>query len=71
MRYKYVGEPNRVYPSLGIQPAPGDVIELDFVPNDGRWIPVPQLSQFARQSTVDDSDADNTDDAADAMDVEE
>lgn len=37
MRLEYIGEPDRVYPTLGIKPEVGEVYELPFGPEDGRW----------------------------------
>lgn len=36
-RYAYVGDDTRVYPELGLTVAPGDTVELDKDPGDGRW----------------------------------
>ncbi|MEU6582752.1 hypothetical protein [Nocardia sp. NPDC046763] len=40
MKYHYVGEPERVYPELGIEPEFGETYELDRDPGDGRWMAV-------------------------------
>ncbi len=37
MRLEYVGDPDRVYPSLGVEPKAGQVYDLPENPGDGRW----------------------------------
>ncbi|MFC1410509.1 hypothetical protein ACEZCY_14720 [Streptacidiphilus sp. N1-12] len=37
--YTYTGDEGRYYPTLGLTPEPGDVLELDRNPGDGRWTP--------------------------------
>jgi hypothetical protein len=33
----YIGEPDRVYPSLGLAPTPGESYDVAEDPQDGRW----------------------------------
>ena len=33
----YAGEPGRVYPSLGLEPVPGESYDVAVDPEDGRW----------------------------------
>jgi hypothetical protein len=33
----YIGEPDRVYPSLGLTPTPGESYDVAEDPQDGRW----------------------------------
>jgi hypothetical protein len=35
--YTYTGEVARTYPTLGITVEPGDSVDLDEAPDDGRW----------------------------------
>jgi hypothetical protein len=35
--YIYTGETARTYPTLGIEVEPGDTVDLDEAPEDGRW----------------------------------
>lgn len=37
--FKYVGDDARVYPDLSLEVTPGEVVELDEAPADGRWKP--------------------------------
>lgn len=40
MQFRYEGDDDRVYPSLFPQVVhPGDVVDLDADPGDGRWQP--------------------------------
>ena len=38
-RLIYHGEPDRVYPSLGLTPVPWESYDLAEDPQDGRWTP--------------------------------
>ncbi len=40
MKLTYIGEPDMVYPTLGLEPVPGQDYELDEAPLDGRWATV-------------------------------
>lgn len=33
----YIGEPDRAYPSLGLEPVPGQSYDVEADPEDGRW----------------------------------
>ena len=33
----YIGEPDRVFPSLGLEPTPGESYDVAEDPQDGRW----------------------------------
>lgn len=37
--HRYVGEEPRYYPELGLEVEPGQVVELDTAPDDGRFEP--------------------------------
>lgn len=37
--FRYTGDPGRSYPSLGVTPDLGQVVDLDADPGDGRWEP--------------------------------
>lgn len=41
--FSYTGDPGRYYPDLGVSVDPGDEVELNQAPNDGRWAPVPTV----------------------------
>lgn len=36
-RLEYIGEPDRVFPTLGIRPEPGEIYELPFDADDVFW----------------------------------
>lgn len=38
--FTYTGGDERYYPSLSVTVTPGLTVELDEMPNDGRWRPV-------------------------------
>lgn len=40
MKLTYIGEPDMVYPTLGLEPVQGQDYELDEAPLDGRWATV-------------------------------
>ncbi len=40
MKLTYIGEPDMVYPTLGLEPVQGQEYELDEAPLDGRWATV-------------------------------
>jgi len=40
VKLTYIGEPDMVYPTLGLEPVPGQDYELDEAPLDGRWATV-------------------------------
>lgn len=40
MKLTYIGEPDMVYPTLGLEPVQGQEYELDEAPTDGRWATV-------------------------------
>ncbi len=40
MKLTYIGEPDMVYPTLGLEPVPGQDYDLDEAPLDGRWATV-------------------------------
>lgn len=39
--FQYNGDPGRYYPDLRVTVNPGDEVELNQAPNDGRWAPAP------------------------------
>jgi len=40
VKLTYIGEPDMVYPTLGLEPVQGQEYELDEAPLDGRWATV-------------------------------
>jgi len=40
VKLTYIGEPDMVYPTLGLEPVQGQDYELDEAPLDGRWATV-------------------------------
>jgi hypothetical protein len=46
MKVRYTGEDQRIYPSLFPDVVnPGDVLDLDEMPDDGRWIDAADIPQ--------------------------
>jgi hypothetical protein len=39
-KFSYVGDEERYYSELGIVVSPGDVIDMESAPDDGRFVPV-------------------------------
>jgi hypothetical protein len=38
-KFRYVGDDVRVYPDFSVVVEPGDELDLDDAPADGRWTP--------------------------------
>ncbi|MFF2551821.1 hypothetical protein ACFVUS_12525 [Nocardia sp. NPDC058058] len=58
MRLKYVGDPERVYPQFGIEPKSGEVHDLPFDPEDGRWTPIEETKKRVKAADTEPTSAD-------------